>query len=426
SKALCMSGYTVNGSPITVTTMAPSPPFRPPQQEKRNDLRRNLYVLGLPFDLSKSELSAIFSRFGTVMHCVILATVDNASRRRGFIVMSTHAEAKAAMDAISRTNLRGSIVDVSWAVVQRSQGTRFLDGGDRSAALDTPDTDAVSPSRSLDFSSNQASSTFPACGKPLADVSNKQDFYNLFTRSLQSHTTLLISNLPNLLFSQACDLEPLLYPYGKVEKIERRPTGPSGLFSAVVVYESSSDAEEARNALNGQVYGNNALVVEMIGQPCSMPNLMTRNSSNSSIHSLNPHASPFVYGFSSGVFASAPATCPIKPSDGDYFGMSKPLTDGFSTPLEYPVPVPAHYRSLPTSNAPSRSSSAASWYALLPLDADPSDRLIYHDSGRASNHSPSMLLRVTVGRTSSASSLAIPLPGSDTFLSSTPRFSLHL
>ncbi len=54
----------------------------------------------------RTELSSIFSRFGTVNHCVILATVDNASRRRGFVVMSTHAEAKVAMDNISQTNIR--------------------------------------------------------------------------------------------------------------------------------------------------------------------------------------------------------------------------------------------------------------------------------------------------------------------------------
>jgi hypothetical protein len=89
---------------------------------KSPDTRRNLYVLGLPFDLSlwvshfvignrfqrqsRTELSSIFSHFGTVTHSVILATVDNASRRRGFVVMSTHAEAKAAMDNISQTNIR--------------------------------------------------------------------------------------------------------------------------------------------------------------------------------------------------------------------------------------------------------------------------------------------------------------------------------
>ncbi len=95
----------------------------------------------------RAELFSIFSRFGTVTHYVILATVDNASRRRGFVVMLKHAEAKAAMDNISQTNIRyvvavaphvhpllnhgfrrGSIVDVSWAVVQRSQGAIFLLG----------------------------------------------------------------------------------------------------------------------------------------------------------------------------------------------------------------------------------------------------------------------------------------------------------
>ena len=81
----------------------------------------------------------IFSRYGTVCHAVILATVDNASRRRGFVVMSSHEQAKCAMNSLSRkeiksvfsyllltesTNLcgRGHIIDVSWAVVQRSGG----------------------------------------------------------------------------------------------------------------------------------------------------------------------------------------------------------------------------------------------------------------------------------------------------------------
>jgi hypothetical protein len=218
------------------------------------------------------------------------------------------------------------------------------------------------PSHYLDFASNQATSTFQPCNKPLTDVSNEQDLYNLLTQSLQPRSTLLISNLPNLLFSQSCDLEPLVYPYGKVQKIERRPTGQNGLFSAIVIYESASDAGEARDALNGQVYGNSALVVEMLSQPSPANPLITRTSSSSSIPSLNPYASPFVYGYSNGMFASAPPTCLVKPSDSDYFGTSKPLTDGFSTPIEYPAPVPAHYRSLPTSNVPSRSSSAASWW----------------------------------------------------------------
>lgn len=48
----------------------------------------------------------IFSRCGRVAHAVILATIDNASRRRGFIVMSTHAEARVALSSLSRTEIK--------------------------------------------------------------------------------------------------------------------------------------------------------------------------------------------------------------------------------------------------------------------------------------------------------------------------------
>ena len=48
----------------------------------------------------------IFSRYGRVAHAVILATSDNASRRRGFIVMSTHAEARLALNSLSRTEVK--------------------------------------------------------------------------------------------------------------------------------------------------------------------------------------------------------------------------------------------------------------------------------------------------------------------------------
>jgi hypothetical protein len=92
---------------------------------KQIDTRRNLYVLGLPFDLTKyafpssvvieykyplclfrAEFAHIFSAYGVVSHCVILATHDNSSRRRGFVVMSNHEEAKEAMSKLSRTEIK--------------------------------------------------------------------------------------------------------------------------------------------------------------------------------------------------------------------------------------------------------------------------------------------------------------------------------
>jgi len=105
-----------------IVSARPPPKPRAAILAKSPDTRRNLYVLGIPFDLSlwvshfvirnsfqrqsRTELSSVFCHFGTVTHSVILATVDNASRRRGFVVMSTHAEAKVAMDNISQTNIR--------------------------------------------------------------------------------------------------------------------------------------------------------------------------------------------------------------------------------------------------------------------------------------------------------------------------------
>ena len=84
---------------LRIVSARPPPKPRAAILAKSPDTRRNLYVLGLPFDLSlwvshfvignyfqrqnRTELSSIFSHFGTVTHSVILATVDNASRRRG-------------------------------------------------------------------------------------------------------------------------------------------------------------------------------------------------------------------------------------------------------------------------------------------------------------------------------------------------------
>lgn len=60
------------------------------------------------FSLCRPEFAKIFEPYGTVTHAVILATLDSASRRRGFIVMSAHQEAKTAMDALSRTQIKFS------------------------------------------------------------------------------------------------------------------------------------------------------------------------------------------------------------------------------------------------------------------------------------------------------------------------------
>ncbi|KAL1754205.1 hypothetical protein FB107DRAFT_275968 [Schizophyllum commune] len=248
-KALCMNGYTVSGTALIVTR-GPSTDG-PSMQSKYPDMRRNLYVLGLPFALTKSEFTAIFSKYGTVAHCVILATVDNASRRRGFVVMSTHEEAKNAMANLSR----------------------FLDGGDRAMFMaDNPDSrgpsigetenaapDAdlkpVEPFKSMDsalkpFGDSRSRSmncivspSVPLAASPVATLSGRSPAQDVsdpsaYEPSLTSTTTILVTNLPSVLFSQAADLRPLLCPFGTIKNLQVIKAG-SALATSTAVLSSN-------------------------------------------------------------------------------------------------------------------------------------------------------------------------------------------
>ncbi|KAF8636894.1 hypothetical protein AX17_003146 [Amanita inopinata Kibby_2008] len=242
TKALCMTGYTVSGTPLKVTPII----FHDENSGSRlqKDGRRNLYVLGLPFSLTKAELFNIFSCYGIVTHCVILATVDNSSRRRGFVVMSSHEEAKQAMASLTCTQLKGHTLDISWAVVQRSQG--FLDGGDRSMALDSRPSSRVNFRRNLSVYSSGNSSNSSLDG-------NEPDFSSLVPSSTPT-PVLLVSNLPSLLFSQVKDLHPLFLPFGPIKNLEVIEDSSVGSISVIVDYTTAATAKEAKDALTGQCY----------------------------------------------------------------------------------------------------------------------------------------------------------------------------
>ncbi|TFK93375.1 RNA-binding domain-containing protein [Polyporus arcularius HHB13444] len=279
-KALCMSGYNVDGSPLTVN-VAPAPDVpRASKTGRQPDIRRNLYVLGLPFDLTKAEFAEIFSRFGTVAHAVILATVDNASRRRGFVVMHRHHEAKAAMDGLNRKDIKGHIIDVSWAVVQRSEG--FLDGGDRATVLANS-----SPSPSpAPFDMKTLSPALP----PLqASIVVTPPIECPSASFAAQSSALLVKNLPAALFSQLSDLHPLLGPYGDVKKLELLPpaSGDRNHVSAIVEYGSPAQATDAAHALHGQAYSETPISVEFVNVAPSLNDTDGKGG-------LNPHAPPFV------------------------------------------------------------------------------------------------------------------------------------
>ncbi|CCL98231.1 uncharacterized protein FIBRA_00225 [Fibroporia radiculosa] len=288
-KALCMSGYNVAGVPLVVTACLPSDNQKVARQGKQGDGRRNLYVLGLPFDLTKSEFVDIFSRYGTVAHAVILATVDNASRRRGFVVMSSFSEARAAMDGLSRREIKGHTIDVSWAVVQRSQG--FLDGGDRTTVLASQSpSPSPSPFEFRSLTSSPSSGQVPVMPTPqqeapLCDV----------TAPL---TSLLVTNLPAVLFSQISDLKPLFYPYGDIQKLDILGSGGFNLnqddISVVVEYATVAQARDAQNALHGQLYSNNPVKVEFLKKSKNETPAVPLPSRMETKTGLNPRAAPFV------------------------------------------------------------------------------------------------------------------------------------
>ncbi|KZT71935.1 hypothetical protein DAEQUDRAFT_809554 [Daedalea quercina L-15889] len=285
-KALCMSGYTVAGVPLTVTAASPSEVKNNGKQGKQLDARRNLYVLGLPFELTKSEFVEIFSRYGSVSHAVILATVDNASRRRGFVVMNTHNEARAAMDGLSRKEIKGHTIDVSWAVVQRSQG--FLDGGDRTTALNQspPPTPSPYELRVPESSPSSAQRSLPSTPVP------EQGPINMMSAQPVS---LLVSNLPAVLFSQLTDLYPLFCPFGEVKNLEILDASVAALdrgdISVHVEYATFAQAHDAHAALQGQMYSSKPVEVEFMRKATANGPLYAGNDMKTG---LNPYAAPFV------------------------------------------------------------------------------------------------------------------------------------
>ena len=68
--------------------------------------------------------------------------------------------------------------------------------------------------------------------------------------------SLLVTNLPTLLFSQAQDLHPLFFPFGHIEKLEIVQVSPLGTMSVVVQYSAAHVAQEAKETLTGQLYGS--------------------------------------------------------------------------------------------------------------------------------------------------------------------------
>ncbi|NGZ97688.1 MAG: RNA-binding protein [Nitrospira sp. WS110] len=91
-----------------------------------------LYVGGLPYSATESELNNLFAQHGTVESARIIADkFTGQSKGFGFVEMSTTEEAQAAITALNGSQLGGRSLTVNEAkpMEPRSGGGRSSGGG---------------------------------------------------------------------------------------------------------------------------------------------------------------------------------------------------------------------------------------------------------------------------------------------------------
>jgi len=90
---------------------------------------KKLYVGGLPYSVSDTQLSDLFAEHGTVDSAqVITDRMTGRSRGFGFVEMSSTEEAETAVSTLSGTQLEGRTLTVNEAK-QRSQSGGGGGGG---------------------------------------------------------------------------------------------------------------------------------------------------------------------------------------------------------------------------------------------------------------------------------------------------------
>jgi len=95
-----------------------------------------LYVGGLPYSATETQLTTLFATHGTVESARVIADkFTGQSRGFGFVEMSTPEEAKAAIDALNGSQMDGRSLTVNEAKPQEPRtgggggGGRFSGGG---------------------------------------------------------------------------------------------------------------------------------------------------------------------------------------------------------------------------------------------------------------------------------------------------------
>jgi len=84
-----------------------------------------LYVGGLPYAATETQLTTLFSTHGTVASARVIADkFTGRSRGFGFVEMSTPEEAQAAIAALNGSQMDGRSLTVNEAKPQASRGER--------------------------------------------------------------------------------------------------------------------------------------------------------------------------------------------------------------------------------------------------------------------------------------------------------------
>lgn len=95
-------------------------------------MNNKLYVGGLPYSVTETQLEEIFAAHGTVESArVITDRMTGRSRGFGFVEMSSPEEAEGAMQKLNGTDLEGRSLTVNEAKPQQPRSEGGGGGGGR-------------------------------------------------------------------------------------------------------------------------------------------------------------------------------------------------------------------------------------------------------------------------------------------------------
>ncbi len=91
-------------------------------------MTKKIFVGNLPFQLSDIELEDLFKEYGEVSSAkVVVDRRTDRSKGYGFVEMSAEDHAQQAIEALNGTEVKGRLINVSFARTQGENGDR----GDR-------------------------------------------------------------------------------------------------------------------------------------------------------------------------------------------------------------------------------------------------------------------------------------------------------